>query len=455
MHVLLVGGSGFVGSAVATELLDRGHDVTVLSRTPEDDVEDDDRVSTMAGDVTEYDSIESAFAGVDAVVNFVALSPLFTPAGGEGMHDEVHRAGTENVCAAAHAHGVDRLVQVSALGADPDGPTAYLRAKGEAERIVRDCDVPSVVVRPSVVFGAGGEFVRFTRTLTTPYVTGLPGGGSTRFQPIWIGDLAPILADCVEDDDRVGATFELGGPEVVTLADVTRLVYRSDGKPVRVLPVPMALARVGLTVGGLVPGFPMGPDQYRSLRLDNTVAENDVAAFDRDPGDLRTLADSLGLDDTPDGRGVGDAPSAGLRSVARGSAAIGAFAGVAGSLFMLGAFGPVSCSTSRSTIGDGVTTVSRNCNAGIDYLFGAGGNAPVLFFWSIALLALVALGTASAWTNRVALTWLATALGAVVTIVGVFSIGWTFLVPTIAFLAASVALTVSARRSGGTDPAAS
>ncbi|NHN43146.1 hypothetical protein G9C85_16125 [Halorubellus sp. JP-L1] len=150
------------------------------------------------------------------------------------------------------------------------------------------------------------------------------------------------------------------------------------------------------------------------------------------------------------GRGSSDGTPPGddgpLRTLARVAAAVAALAGVVGSLFMLGAFGPVSCSTSRATTGDGVVTTTRECNAGIDYLFGAGGNAPVLFFWAMVLLALVALGSASAWTGRVALTWVATVVGAVVTIIGVFSIGWMFLVPTLALLTAAIATTVDEYR---------
>jgi len=293
MNVLVVGGTGFIGQNLCVELHDRGHDVTALSRDP-GDAELPDGVDSIAGDVTAYDSIEGAFEGQDAVVNLVALSPLFQPRGG-ATHEAVHLGGTENVVDAAEDHGVERVVQMSALGADPDGSTAYLRTKGQAEQVVRDAPLDWVIVRPSVVFGDGGEFVGFTKMLTTPYVTGLPGGGKTRFQPIWVGDLAPMLADCATDEDRAGEVYEIGGPEVLTLADVTRLAYRAEGKSVRVLPVPMALAKIGLTAAGPLPFVPMGPDQARSLRIDNTVVENDVSAFGVDPDDLTTLSAYLGL----------------------------------------------------------------------------------------------------------------------------------------------------------------
>ena len=294
MRVLLVGGTGFIGSALACELVDRGHTVTVLARTPNSEALPDG-VSGVTGDVTDYDSLEVAFGGQDVVVNLVALSPLFTPSGGDRMHERVHLGGTENVVDAAESMGVRTLVQLSALGADPDGATAYVRAKGGAEAVVRRSDLDWTIVRPSVVFGDGGEFVPFTKMLTTPYLTGLPGGGRTRFQPLWVGDLAPMLAEAVADDQHVGETYELGGPAVLTLAEVATLAYRADGKPLTVLPIPMPMAWLGLTLAGLVPKIPFGVDQYRSLKFENTVVQNDVAAFGRSPSDLHTLSEFLAL----------------------------------------------------------------------------------------------------------------------------------------------------------------
>ena len=294
MNVLVVGGSGFVGTALCRALTERGHDVTALSRSPEDAALPGD-VTTAMGDVTAYDSIESHFAGQDTVVNLVALSPLFKPSGGDEMHDRIHRGGTENCVRAAEEHDVSRFVQMSALGADPNGQTAYIRAKGDAEEVVRGSDLDWVIFRPSVVFGDGGEFVPFTKKLAPPYVTALPGGGKTRFQPIWIGDLAPMLADAVEDDEHVGQAYDIGGPEVLTLAEVAKLAHSADGRPVNVVPVPMALAGVGLSVAGKIPGFPMGADQYRSLQFDNTTADNDVGAFGVEETDLRTLSSYLGV----------------------------------------------------------------------------------------------------------------------------------------------------------------
>ncbi|WP_436926811.1 complex I NDUFA9 subunit family protein [Halosimplex amylolyticum] len=299
MNALVVGGNGFVGSHLCRELVERGHDVTVLARRPEDG-DLPDGVDTYAGDVTDYDSIEGAFEGQDAVVYLVALSPLFKPDGGDEMHDRVHRGGTEHCLRAAAEHGVDRFVQQSALSADADAPTHYLRSKGHAEDLVRESDLEWVIFRPSIIFGEGGEFVEFTKKLKSWFAPGLPvyplpgGGKQTRFQPIWVGEFVPMMADAVEDDEHVGETYQIGGPEVLTLREVTELVYESEGRSVSIVPLPMAMANVGLSVLGSV-GFPMGKDQFRSLRLDNTVDSNDVDAFGVDERELRTFRSYLGL----------------------------------------------------------------------------------------------------------------------------------------------------------------
>ncbi|GAA0508594.1 NADH dehydrogenase [Halorubrum aquaticum] len=298
MKVLVAGGTGFIGSYLCRALAEDGHEVTAMSRSP---AETPDGVDSAVGDVTAYDSVASAVEGHDAVVNLVALSPLFEPKGGNVMHDRIHRAGTENLVRAAEEAGADRFLQMSALGADPDGDTAYIRSKGEAEEIVRESDLDWTVFRPSVVFGEGGEFVSFTKRLKGMFAPGvplypLPGGGKTRFQPIHVEDLVPMLVSALGSDEHVGTVYEVGGPETLTLREVTNLVYEAERKGVRIVPLPMPLARIGLAVLGAVPGFPMGGDQYRSLKFDNTTADNDVGAFGVDESEMTTLAAYLGVE---------------------------------------------------------------------------------------------------------------------------------------------------------------
>ena len=305
MRVLIVGGTGFIGTHLCRELHDRGHDVTALSRSPTETALPDG-VATAMGDVQAYDSIASAFENQEVVVNLVALSPLFRPKGGNEAHFAVHRDGTENVVRAAESNGVRRIVQLSALGADPDGETAYIRSKGQAETLVRDSDLEWVIFRPSVVFGEGGEFLPYTKRLAPPYVTPLPGGGKTRFQPIWVDDLVGMIADAIgeSDDGHAGETYEIGGPEVLTLADIAELAHAAEGRSVNVVSIPMRIAGIGLrsldhvpgSVFDALPGLPrMGSDQYRSLRFDNTVEKNDITAFDIEERDLRRIDEYVGV----------------------------------------------------------------------------------------------------------------------------------------------------------------
>ncbi|RQG98822.1 complex I NDUFA9 subunit family protein [Natrarchaeobius oligotrophus] len=294
MKILVAGGTGFIGTNLCAELIERGHEVTALSRNPDGD-DLPDGVGLAVGDVAAFDSIVDPVADHDTVVNLVSLSPLYQPRGGAD-HETVHLRGTENLVRAAEEHGVDRFVQMSALDADSNAKTAFLRAKGRAETVVRESSLAWTIFRPSVVFGEGDEFVGFTKTVTTPYVTGLPAGGRTRFQPIWVHDLVSMLADALEDDVHVGEVYEVAGPEVLTLADVTELAHEADGRPVTVLPVPMALAKLGLAAAGPLPFVPFGPDQARSLEIDNTVRENDVAAFGVDEDELRRLGSYLTSD---------------------------------------------------------------------------------------------------------------------------------------------------------------
>lgn len=136
-----------------------------------------------------------------------------------------------------------------------------------------------------------------------------------------------------------------------------------------------------------------------------------------------------------------------LERLARGTAVLAWVTGVYGVLAMMGAFGPVSCWTSRSASSDGTITTSRGCEAGIDYLFGhTGGNAPVLFFWSAVLLGLILVGGSAVWTSHRRVVWTAVIGGVVISVVGVMSIGWYFVLPTLSLLVGAVALTVAVRR---------
>ncbi len=288
MNILVLGGTGFIGSGLVEELVERGHGVAAMS--VEEDAEVPEGVEYVQGDITDYDSMVDAFDGRDAVVNLVALSPLRKPEKGLS-HEDIHLGGTENAVRAAEEKGVEDFIQMSALGADPDGPTAFLRAKGRAEEVVRESEHEWLIFRPSVVFGEGGEFVNYVDNLTAPYLSFLPGGGKTRFQPIYRGDLISIMADAIEEGVR-NRVLELGGPDELSLADITQMLYSSRNESVAILPIPMFAVRIGLQLASRL-GFPMGPDQYRSLKMDNVTNSN--AASDYIPlEEMKPLREFLG-----------------------------------------------------------------------------------------------------------------------------------------------------------------
>lgn len=297
MDVLVTGGTGFVGTGVCEALHAEDHTVTALARSPTDHSLPE-AVDVVEGDVRNPDSIDAAFEDQDAVVHLVALSPLRIPRGGEKRHDAVTRRGTRNVIRKAETHDLDHITFLSGIGADPNADTHYLRAKGQAENAIRDADIDWTIFRPSVIFGDGAEIISFTRRLTPPVIGPLPGGGHTPFQLIYRGDIAPMIVEATTTDDHAGETYTIGGPEVLTLAEIAKLIRRSRGQSTTIVPIPMGLAKLGMTIGAKLPGFPFGPDQYRGLEQDHTVDDNDIDAFGVTTDELTTFAEYLGVDTT-------------------------------------------------------------------------------------------------------------------------------------------------------------
>ncbi|MFB9807713.1 NAD(P)H-binding protein [Haladaptatus pallidirubidus] len=178
MNILVTGGDGFVGRHLCAELVDRGHTVTSLSRSPDSTVLPDE-VETTTGDVTDYNSIVDAYEGKDAAVNLTALPPLNEPRPGT-FHDTVCIGGAVNAAHAASQHDVDRYVEMSSLGAEIDSPIAYWRTQGLGDMVVEYSNLDWVVLRPSFIFGEGSETFAFVKKYTTPYVTILPDGEATQ-----------------------------------------------------------------------------------------------------------------------------------------------------------------------------------------------------------------------------------------------------------------------------------
>lgn len=282
MDVIVAGGTGFIGQSLCRVLTDRGHDVTALARAPSTD-NVPDGVETVAADITEDDLI-GPVTGHDAVVNLVALPSHVQPT--TQTHDAVHVRGTQRLLQASEQAGVERFVQMSGLGVDTGIETAYFDAKRRAEQVVRESSLPWVIYRPSVVFGEGCGFFEFLESWLPPVVAPFPGGGEMRIQPIWVEDLTPMLADGIEREHHVGSTYTIGGPEKLTIRTVIELVCPDR----TVLSVPMPVAEIALSLAERVPAIPLGNDQFRVLAHDNTVADNDIAAFGLEESALRTLS---------------------------------------------------------------------------------------------------------------------------------------------------------------------
>ncbi len=290
MKVYVTGGTGFVGSHLAHKLVWAGHEVTLGGLSTEGVIDlPEDNVEVEQIDVTDPETLD--FSGHDAVIHLVGLSPLFEP---KVPYHKVHVEGTENVMEACKDASITRYVHMSALGADAKEDTEYLRSKGEAQLLVENSDLDWTVFRPSVIFGEGGQFIQFNESLLTPFVTGLPGGGRSRFQPIYVEDIGDLFVEAVEEDKHIGESYDLGGPETYSLKDIAKMIEKSKGRKLKVLPIPMIFAKIGLTVTEKL-GLKFGLDQYRSLKKDNVTEENDVKHFKKSLTEMETLESYLGL----------------------------------------------------------------------------------------------------------------------------------------------------------------
>jgi NADH dehydrogenase len=208
-------------------------------------------------------------AGVDAVVHLVAI-----PRDRNGGADltRVNTEGTRAVLTAMSGAGVRRLVHMGALGVVDDPRLHYARSKARAEAAVRDSGLDATILKPSLQFGPGDGFFNIIAGLVriSPGVVPVPGDGTSRFQPIFVRDVAAVVVRSLADPATIGETFELGGPRYWTYHEITEEVLRALGKRRAILPVPLPLIR--LVAGGAelvhLP-FPVATDQLRQLRLDN------------------------------------------------------------------------------------------------------------------------------------------------------------------------------------------
>lgn len=279
--VTLFGGSGFIGSQAVRALARRGWRIRVAVRNPVLAIEiqplgDPGQIQFMRCDITNPADVAQAVRGADAVVNLVGV---LHDAGGKRGFDAVHTEAAKTIAEAAKAAGVERLVQISAIGADAASPSAYGRTKAQAEAAVREVYPDAVILRPSLVFGAGDSFLnRFAAMATMAPALPLIGGGETRFQPVYVGDVAEAIARGVTRADAAGRTYELGGPSLYTFREVLELVRRETGRERMLVSVPFIVAKpLGSLLQlsrfvGLTP--PLTRDQVLMLEKDNVVASD-------------------------------------------------------------------------------------------------------------------------------------------------------------------------------------
>lgn len=292
-NVTVFGGSGFIGRYLVKRLAARGLRVRAAVRDPEaaaflKPMGDVGQVVPVATNIRNAASVARAVDGADAVVNCVGI--LFEK--GRQSFAAVHGAGAARIAEAAAAAGVERLVQVSAIGADADSTAAYARSKAAGEAAVLKAFPTATVLRPSVVFGPEDDFFNRFGMLAT-VLPGLPliGGGETRFQPVYVGDVADAIMAVLDDGDTAGKTYELGGPRVYSFKELMQLVLEQTGRRRLLLPLPFAVAKVQAAFMQLLPTPPLTMDQVELLKSDNVVA--DGAAGLRDLGITPTSVDAV------------------------------------------------------------------------------------------------------------------------------------------------------------------
>ena len=299
MKVLVTGGTGVVGPAAVTALLERGHAVRLFSRHARRDVRQwQGRVEAHPGDVSSADALRRAVAGCDAVLHVAGIVDEAPPT---VTFERVNVEGTRHVVSAAESAGVRRFVYVSSLGADR-GESAYHVSKHRAEAIVRGFQGSWVIVRPGSVYGPGdGEVSLVLKMVRVLPAVPLLGGGDQEFSPVWHEDLGRALAAAVERDDVAGRALDVAGPEVTSQSDlIKRFSAITDRTPVRV-PVPEFLASLGTKIAGMFGvETPLNADQLTMIREGNTIPPGGLNALELLLGErptgldegLRRLADA-------------------------------------------------------------------------------------------------------------------------------------------------------------------
>jgi NADH dehydrogenase len=280
--VTVFGGTGFLGRHAVRALAKAGHRVRVAVRyankgfflLPMGHV---GQIALVKCNVREQEQVDAAVAGATAVVNLTGI--LYQR--GEQSFEAVHVAAAQSIAQAAKAAGASTLVHVSAIGADKDSASHYAASKGEGETRVRTAFPTAAILRPSIVFGQEDDFFnRFAALARALPALPLIGGGHTKFQPVFVGDVAAAVRACVENAGLGGKIYELGGPTIYSFKDLLEIILRETGRRRLLVPLPFPLATLQAMVLQFAPNPLLTPDQVTLLRSDNVVhAANGLASF--------------------------------------------------------------------------------------------------------------------------------------------------------------------------------
>lgn len=276
--IIVLGGTGFVGSHLVPRLQRDGHAITLLSRNRERHRELGvlPNVRVVSADVHDRAVLAAHLAGADAAINLVGI---LNERGSDGRgFRKAHVELTEGLIAACVDAGVPRLLQMSALRAG-EGESFYLKTRGEAEARVKASPLAWTILQPSVIFGRGdGLFFRFAQLLRIAPILPLARAGAL-FQPVHVRDVAEAYARALIHPHTIGQVYELGGPRTIALGELVRWTAQMLGKRRLVLPLPDALGYLQAWTGEWLPGKPISRDNFRSLKLDSVARSDGLAAL--------------------------------------------------------------------------------------------------------------------------------------------------------------------------------
>jgi len=276
------GGSGFIGRYVVQDLARDDWLVRAAVRRPDEALFLKTsgvvgQITPVAANVRDRASVARAIAGADAVINLVGILHQ----SGRQRFQAVHVEGARMIAEEAARADVKRLVHVSAIGADPNSDSAYARTKGEGEAAVRLAFPGAIILRPSIVFGPeDGFFNRFAQMAMLSPALPLIGGGKTRFQPIYVGDVAEAAVRAIENREAQGRTYELAGPRAYSFAELMRLMLNEIGRRRMLVPLPFPIASLMGAVLQCLPNPQLTADQVRLLKRDNVPSAGSAGLQD-------------------------------------------------------------------------------------------------------------------------------------------------------------------------------